>query len=145
MNEGNLVSRGPLKRGLVSGLSITFMMVKVIVPCYIAIEIIKHFGLIDIIGRVCKPFMSIFGLPGEAALCLVAGYFINLYAAIAVLTPLGLHTKDITVIALMLGICHSLTLETPITKKTGANAWLLLLVRVALSLFSGVVLNLLWK
>jgi hypothetical protein len=45
----------------------------------------------------------------------------------------------------MLGICHSLTLETPITKKTGANAWLLLLVRVALSLFSGVVLNLLWK
>ena len=120
-------------------------MVKVIVPCYIAIELIKHFGLIDVISRVCKPFMSIFGLPGEAALCLVAGYFINLYAAIAVLTPLGLTTKNITVAALMLGICHSVTLETPITKKTGANALLLLLVRVTLSLFAGVVLNLLWK
>ncbi len=144
MNEGNLVY-GPLKRGLVNGLSITFMMVKVIVPCYIAIEVIKHFGLIDIISRLCKPFMSIFGLPGEAALCLIAGYFINLYAAIAVLTPLGLATKDITVVALMLGICHSLTLETPITKRTGASASLLLFVRVGLSLFSGMVLNLLWR
>jgi hypothetical protein len=36
-------------------------------------------------------------------------------------------------------------METPITKKTGANAWLLLLVRIVLSLLSGVVLNLLWK
>ncbi|HVN22710.1 MAG TPA: nucleoside recognition domain-containing protein [Syntrophorhabdales bacterium] len=135
----------PLQRGLTNGLSITFMMVKVIVPCYIAIEIIKHSGLIDIISRACTPFMSIFGLPGEAALCLVAGYIINIYAAIAVLTPLGLPAKDVTVIALMLGICHSLTIETPITKKTGANASLLLLVRIALSLFSGVVLHLLWK
>jgi hypothetical protein len=137
--------RGPLKRGLLSGLSITFMMVKVIVPCYIAIEIIKHFGVIEIISRVCTPFMSIFGLPGEAALSLVAGYLINLYAAIAVLTPLGLPAKHITVIALMLGICHSVTVETPITKKTGVNALLLLVVRISLSLLSGVVLNLLWK
>ncbi len=135
----------PLKRGLLSGLSITFMMVKVIVPCYIAIELIKHFGLIDVISRFCKPFMSIFGLPGEAALCLVAGYFINLYAAIAVVAPLGLPAKNITVVALMLGICHSLTLETPITKKTGVNASFLLLVRVGLSLFSGVALNFLWR
>jgi hypothetical protein len=89
--------------------------------------------------------MSIFGLPGEAALSLVAGYLINLYAAIAVLTPLGLPAKDMTVVALMLGICHSVTVETPITKKTGVNAMLLLLVRISLSLFSGVVLNLLWK
>ena len=137
--------RGPLKRGLLSGLSITFMMVKVIVPCYIAIEIIKYFGLINTISKVCKPFMSIFGLPGEAALALVAGYLINLYAAIAVLTPLALPAKNLTVVALMLGICHSLTMETPITKKTGANALVLLLVRIGLSLFSGVVLNLLWR
>ncbi|HME41601.1 MAG TPA: nucleoside recognition domain-containing protein [Syntrophorhabdales bacterium] len=135
----------PLKRGLLNGLSITFMMVKVIVPCYIAIEIIKHSGLIDIISRACKPFMTIFGLPGEAALSLVAGYVINIYAAIAVLAPLGLPAKDVTVVALMLGICHSLTIETPITKKTGANASLLLLVRIVLSLFSGVVLHLVWK
>ncbi len=144
MNEGSLVF-GPIKRGLLSGLSITWMMVKVIVPCYVAIEIIKHTGLIDVISRACKPFMNIFGLPGEAALCLIAGYFINLYAAIAVVTPLDLPARNITVIALMLGICHSLTLETPITSKTGVNAALLMVVRVVLSLISGVALNAVWK
>jgi spore maturation protein SpmB len=137
--------RAPLRRGLLNGLSITFMMVKVIVPCYIAIEIVKYLGVIDTIGSVCKPFMRLFGLPGEAALALVAGYLINMYAAIAVITPLHLATKDITVIALMLGICHSVTVETPVTKRTGVNAFPLLLVRLFLSLIAGAVLNLLWK
>ena len=136
--------RAPLTRGLFNGLSITFMMVKVIVPCYIAIEIVKYLGVIDTIGSVCRPFMRLFGLPGEAALALVAGYLINMYAAIAVMTPLHLSTKDITVIALMLGICHSVTVETPVTKKTGVNAFVLLLVRLFLSLIAGALLNLLW-
>jgi len=136
--------RAPLRRGLLNGLSITFMMVKVIVPCYIAIEIVKYLGVIDTIGSVCRPFMRLFGLPGEAALALVAGYVINMYAAIAVITPLHLSTKDITVIALMLGICHSVTVETPVTKRTGVNAFPLLLVRLFLSLIAGAVLNLLW-
>ena len=120
------------------------MMVKVIVPCYIAIEIVKYLGVIDTIGSVCRPFMRLFGLPGEAALALVAGYLINMYAAIAVITPLHLSTKDITVIALILGICHSVTVETPVTKKTGVNAILLLFVRLFLSLIAGAALNLLW-
>jgi hypothetical protein len=67
-----------------------------------------------------------------------------LYAAIAVITPLHLSTKDVTVIALMLGICHSVTVETPVTKRTGVKAFPLLLVRLFLSLIAGAVLNLLW-
>jgi hypothetical protein len=135
----------PLKRGLINGISITFEMVKVIVPCYIVIEFLRHVGLIDSVSRFFRPFMSFFGLPGESALGLMAGYFINLYAAIAVLTPLQLSAKDMTVIALMLGIAHSLPVETPVTRKTGVNAWLLLAVRIILSLLTGVVLKILWK
>jgi hypothetical protein len=119
--------------------------VKVIVPFYIAIEFIKHTSFIHTISEVFKPFMSIFGLPGESALGLMAGYFINLYAAIAVITPLQLSAKDITVIALMLGVSHSLPIETAVTKQTGVNAWLLLFARVVFSLISGVLLNILWK
>jgi hypothetical protein len=84
-------------------------------------------------------------LPGEAALGLMAGYFINLYAAIAVIAPLELSTKDITIAALILGIAHSLPLETAVTKQTGVNAWLLMFVRVFFSLLSGVILNIIWK
>jgi hypothetical protein len=134
-----------LKRGILNGLSIILVMAKVIVPCYIVIEFIKYFGLIDIISRFFRPFMGLFGLPGEAALGLIAGYLINLYAAIAVLTPLNLSTKDITIMALMLGISHALPIETPVTQKTGVNGWIMLAVRIVFSLLSGVLLNLLWK
>ncbi len=134
-----------LKRGVLNGVAIVFIMVKVIVPCYIAIEFIKHTGLIDIIGRFFKPAMGLLGLPGEAALGLIAGYLINLYAAIAVITPLNLSTKDITIIALILGISHSLTMETPVTQRTGVNGWPLLAVRIIFSLLSGALLNILWK
>jgi hypothetical protein len=134
-----------LKKGVYNGLSITYSMVKVIVPCYIIIEIIKHVGLIDVISKFFRPFMGLLGLPGEAALALMAGYLINLYAAIAVLAPLDLNTKDITVMALILGISHSLPVETPVTQKTGVNAWLLCVVRIVLSLLAGAALNLIWK
>lgn len=134
-----------LKRGFLNGLSITYLMAKVILPCYIIIEVMKKVGLIEAISRIFAPLMHLFGLPGEAALGLIAGYLINLYAAIAVLSPLHLSAKDITVIALMLGISHSLPIETPVTRKTGVNAWTLCIARIAFSLFSGVVLNQLWK
>jgi len=134
-----------LKRGFLNGISITYKMVKVIVPCYIAIELIKHFGLIEVISTFFKPCMGIFGLPGESALGLIAGYFINLYAAIAVIAPLQLSSKDMTTIALMLGIAHSLPIETGVTRQTGVNTWLMLTARVVFSLFAGIVINLIWK
>jgi hypothetical protein len=134
-----------LKRGFLSGLSLTWDMIKVIVPFYLLVELAKHLGLINLIGGFFRPFMDLFGLPGESALALIAGYTANLYAAIAVLTPLHLSSREVTIIAIMLGISHSLPVETSITRKAGANAWLLLFVRLFLSFFVGMVVNLLWK
>ena len=136
---------GTLKKGFLNGLSLTIDMIKVIVPFYLLVELIKFLGFIRLIGGFFKPFMGLFGLPGEAALALIAGYAANLYAAIAVLKPLHLSAKDVTIVALMLGISHSLPVETPITKRTGVNAWLLLLVRILLSLLVGITANLIWK
>ena len=120
-------------------------MIKVIVPFYLLVELLRYLGFIRVIGGIFRPFMGLFGLPGESALALIAGYTANLYAAIAVLKPLHLSSKDVTIIALMLGISHSLPVETPVTKKAGVNAWPLLAARVALSLLAGMVLNLAWK
>jgi hypothetical protein len=36
-----------------------------------------------------------------------------------------LTSKDMTTIALMLGIAHSLPIETGVTRQTGVNAWLI--------------------
>ena len=134
-----------LKKGFLNGLSLTVDMIKVIVPFYLLVELLRYLGLIRFIGGIFRPFMGLFGLPGESALALIAGYTANLYAAIAVLKPLHLSSKDVTIIALMLGISHSLPVETSITKRTGVNAWPLLAARLFFSLLAGMVLNLAWK
>jgi hypothetical protein len=134
-----------LKKGFLNGLSLTVDMIKVIVPFYLLVELLRYLGFIRVIGGIFRPFMGVFGLPGESALALIAGYTANLYAAIAVLKPLHLSSKDVTIIALMLGISHSLPVETPVTKKAGVNAWPLLAARVAFSLLAGMALNLAWK
>jgi len=140
-----LDSLATLKKGFLNGLSLTVDMIKVIVPFYLLVELLRYLGFIQFIGRVFRPFMGLFGLPGESALAMIAGYTANLYAAIAVLKPLHLSSKDVTIIALMLGISHSLPVETSITKRTGVNAWPLLAARLFFSLLAGMVLNLAWK
>lgn len=138
-------SLATLKKGFLNGLSLTVDMIKVIVPFYLLVELCRYLGFIQFIGRIFRPFMGLFGLPGESALALIAGYTANLYAAIAVLKPLHLSSKHVTIIALMLGISHSLPVETPITKRAGVNASLLLAARLFFSLLAGVALNLAWK
>lgn len=134
-----------LRDGVSNGLSVTLMMVKIIVPCYIIIEFIKYYELIRPLSGLFRPIMKLLDLPGEAALGLLAGFFINLYAAIAILSPLNLSPKDITVCALILGICHSLIVETPVTKKTGVNYILLFFLRIIVGFLSGWGLSVLWK
>ncbi len=134
-----------LRKGFLNGLSLTLDMIKVIVPFYLLVEIARYLGFVSLAGRFFRPFMGLFGLPGEAALAMMAGYASNLYAAIAVIKPLHLSAKDVTIIALMLGISHSLPIETPVTKKTGVNAWALLVMRVFLGLLVGIAANTLWK
>ena len=134
-----------LKQGLITGTAITFHMVKVIVPFYIGIEFLKQTNVLPALGKLFAPYMALLGLPGEAALGLAAGLFVNLYAAIAVIAPLDLPAKDVTIIALILGIAHSLPIETAVTRQAGVNAWILCAVRLVIGTLSGASLNMLWK
>ena len=52
-----------LKRGFFNGLSLAAEMVKVIVPFYLLVELLRYFGVITFIGRACGPVMGLFGLP----------------------------------------------------------------------------------
>ena len=55
-----------VKRGFLNGILITYKMIKVIVPCYIAIEFIKHLGLIEVISEFVKECLNIFEMTGAA-------------------------------------------------------------------------------
>ena len=86
--------------------------------------------------------MKILGLPGEAAVPLVLGNFINLYAGIGAMASLSLSAKQATILAIMLSFSHSLLLESVVVKKTGVSLALIVLTRITLAVLSGIIFNL---
>ena len=91
------------------------------------------------------PFMSIFGLSGDAAIPLVLGNFLNLYAAIGSILTLDLTVKEVFIIAVMLSFSHALLMESSVAIKTGVKLWIVLVVRLGLAVSSAIVINLVWQ
>jgi hypothetical protein len=95
-----------------------------------------------------RPVLGLAGLPGEAALAIVMGVFINLYAGIAVAKPLIdsglLSPAQITTVAVILLICHNIPIESAVSQKTGASFWKMTTLRVVVGFTLGVLLNLVY-
>lgn len=133
------------ENGFANGLKTSFLLLKVIIPVFALIKVLEHTPVIGWISQFCDPLMRFIGLPGEAALAVVTGMFLNFYAAIGIIIALDLTAWQITIIAVILSCCHELVIETAIIKKTGIRAWPILSIRLATALGAGVILNLFGK
>jgi spore maturation protein SpmB len=140
-----LITAKTWKNGFANGLKTSFLLLKVIIPVFALIKILEHTPVIGWISQYCDPLMRFVGLPGEAALAVVTGVFLNFYAAIGIIIALGLTAWQITIIAVILSCCHELVIETAIIKKTGIRAWPILGIRLATAFGAGVILNLFGK
>jgi spore maturation protein SpmB len=140
-----LITAKTWKNGFANGLKTSFLLLKVIIPVFALIKVLEHTPVIGWISQYCDPLMHFVGLPGEAALAVVTGIFLNFYAAIGIIIALGLTAWQITIIAVILSCCHELVIETAIIKKTGIRAWPILGIRLVTALGAGVILNLFGK
>jgi len=104
------------KRGFQSGLTTTWNLSKVIVPVYLIVTFLKY-----------TPVM---------------GKLLNIYAALGAISSLDLTGREITIIATMLLLSHSLPVESAVSGRTGVNAMLITGFRLVISVMSGLVLNL---
>ena len=130
-------------RGTKNGLSITWELARVIIPVFFCVTILKYTPILPWISDLMVPIMKMVGLPGEAALPLVLGYFLTIYAAIGALLPLGMSVREITILSVMLLLAHSLPMEAAVAKKTGVTVLGLIVIRVALSFLAGFLFSLL--
>jgi hypothetical protein len=119
-----------------------YTLAKVIIPVYIIIAFLKLFHVVDWLAGAFAPFMKFWGLPGEAALVLVSGWTVNLYGAIAALAGLSFTTRQVTIIAIILSISHSLVMETAIVGRMKGRPWVILILRLCAGLSAGALLNL---
>ncbi len=134
-----------LKKGTTAGLKTTWTLGKIIFPVTLIITLLSHTPVLDWLISVLSPAMKWIGLPGEAAIPLVLGNFLNLYAGIGgILTLDTLTVQDVFILAVMLSFSHNLFIESGVAASVGIKLWVILLVRIGLALFSAFMINLLW-
>lgn len=132
-------------KGLHSGLNTTWLLAKVIFPVTFIITILKFTPVIGWLINIFTPLMQLIGLPGEAAIPLVLGNILNLYAAIGAILTLELTVKNVFILAVMLGFSHNLLVETAIAKKIGISGTLIITIRLTLATLSAIIINKLWQ
>ncbi|SFC25895.1 Nucleoside recognition [Bacillus sp. OV322] len=133
-----------IKKGLLAGLKTVWTLGKVIFPVTLLISILQYTPVLKWIIHLVAPLTNLIGLSGDAAIPLVLGNFLNLYAGIGAILTLSLPVKEVFIIAVMLSFSHNLLIESGVALKTGVKLWVILLVRVGLAVLSAVVINLVW-
>ena len=134
----------PARLGLRKTLSTTIVMAKIIIPVTFLVVALEKLELLNIIARFFSPFLRYFGLPGEASLPLLLGYFLNIYAALGAIVVLNISPREITVLAIMILTSHSLLMEAPVLGFTGLSPTRSILLRIGAGLLFGFTLNLLY-
>ncbi|MBO8158760.1 nucleoside recognition domain-containing protein [Thermosyntropha sp.] len=130
-----------IKRGFNNGIKTTYELAKIVIPVYFIITFLTHTSLLEGISRFMSPVMKLVGLPGKAALPVVLGFFVNIYAAIGAILPLNMSIKEITIIAAILLLAHSLPMETAIARMTGVKTSFLVLTRIIMAFIIGAFFN----
>jgi len=98
-----------------------WIILKLVIPIYILADILFYYNTLSSISFIVEPFTSMLGLPAEASLAIISGIFLNLYAAVAFAAPLDMTPHQWSILAVFLGICHSLVVESVIMKKIGIS------------------------
>lgn len=133
------VNAAVIKRGAVKGIKTTLELAKIIVPSTIVVTVLKESGVLAEVSAVGAPLMRVFGLSADAALVLISGYFVNLYAAVGSILALNLAPREVAVLAIMLGFAHSLLVEIAVSRRAGTPISAVLPLRVGVSLAAGFI------
>ncbi len=98
-----------------------WIIIKLVIPIYIIADILYFYNTLSYISFLIEPFTTVIGLPAETSLAIISGIFLNLYAAVAFAAPLDMTPHQWSILAVFLGVCHSLVVESVIMKKIGIS------------------------
>ena len=114
-----------------------WVVLKLIIPIYILADVLFFYGILGKVSFLFTPLTTFLNLPAESALAIVSGMFLNLYAAIAFAAPIGLDAREWTILAVFLGICHALLVETAIMYRLKIPRTFSIALRFFVGLFVG--------
>ena len=96
-------------------------MCKIVIPLSLLVTLLQWTGWLHYLDFLLNPLTRLINLPPQAALPILSGMFINLYATIAVMTAVPFTAGQMTLIAVFNLIAHNLILEGIVQHKSGIN------------------------
>ena len=117
-------------------------LLKITIGVSVLILFMRYFKILPWLSATLGPVFNHFGLPGEAALAYVSGYFVNMYAMLAIAGSMDLTARAITILGVMSLCSHNMITETAVQGKTGANPVRVVITRTLAGFVLAFVLNL---
>ncbi|MDR7079990.1 hypothetical protein J2Y03_005048 [Neobacillus niacini] len=133
-----------IKKGLQVGIRTTWTLGKIIFPVTLIVALLQYTPILPWVIEKIAPMMKLIGLSGDAAIPLVIGNFLNLYAAIGAILTLDFTVKEVFILAVMLSFSHNLIVESGVAMKVGIKLWVVLVTRLGLAFASAIIINLVW-
>lgn len=109
------------KQTIKTSIQSIWIILKLVIPIYIIADVLFYYNILSHISFLVEPITTLIGLPPEASLSIISGMFLNVYGAIAFAAPLDLTIHQWSILAVFIGICHSLVVESVIMKKIGLS------------------------
>lgn len=134
-----------LIRGLTNGIQVTWTLSKIIFPITVLVTILQHTPVLPLVIQLFTPLMSWIGLSGEAAVPIVLGNSLNLFAGIAAIVSFEFTVKEVFIMALMLSFSHNLFVESSVAVKVGIRWPIVVGIRIALAILSALTIHLFWS
>lgn len=134
-----------IKNTFKEALSTTWTLLKIMIPISIIIKLISELGFVEIIGNALSPVMGLVGLSGELGIVWGTTMITNIYGGLIAFSTLSINhsysVADVTVLATMMLIAHTLPIELRIAQKAGVRLWFMLAFRIGSAFTLGWILN----
>jgi hypothetical protein len=126
-----------VKDGTVKGIKTGLMLLKIMLPIYFIVVLIKYSPIMPWFQNAFEPSMGLFRLPGNAIIPIITGVFTDEYGVIAAMRSFDFSMAQITTIAMVILTVHSLPVESAIAQKIGFPPIKLAIFRITLAIFIG--------
>jgi hypothetical protein len=126
-----------LRNGTRKGLETYWLLMKIMIPVYIVVALLQRTPVLPAMAEFFEPAMQYWHMPGEAALVMVLGHTVNLYAAVAVIATGHWDPMSVTIAGVILGVSHNHIMESAILKKMNAPIMFLVPMRIAMGWILG--------
>jgi hypothetical protein len=137
---GTRIKAGCLE-GIKKGWASFVWMGKIIIPLSLIISLLQWTGWLHYLYFLLTPLTRLINLPPEAAIPLLSGMLINIYAAIAVITVMPFSIGQMTLIAVFSLIAHNMILEGTIQHKSGINWAKISLIRIVAAIATVLIIS----